>query len=70
MRKYSWADCDSSSDWPKNINTESDQYRIGKTRVENIIDNQRINISHLSKGVYQIKIQGKDWLETRKLIIE
>ena len=36
----------------------------------NIIDKQRINISHLSKGVYQIKIQGKDWLETRKLIIE
>ena len=33
-----------------------------------VSDKQYLNISTLSKGVYQIKFEGTDWVETRKLI--
>jgi hypothetical protein len=32
------------------------------------INTQKINISFLSKGIYQIKIEGKNWKTTRKFI--
>ena len=35
-----------------------------------ISDKQYLNTSRLSKGMYQIKFEGKDWSETRKLIKE
>jgi hypothetical protein len=38
-----------------------------KTSVSN---KEYVNISTLAKGVYQIKFEGKDWIETRKLIKE
>jgi len=43
----------------------------GKLVLEaNISDKEYINISILAKGMYQIKFEGKDWSETRKLIKE
>ena len=43
----------------------------GKLVLENKVSNKEyVNISHLSKGMYQIKFKGKDWSETRKLIKE
>ena len=43
----------------------------GKLVLENkVSDKEYVNISHLSKGMYQIKFEGKDWSETRKLIKE
>ncbi len=41
----------------------------GKLVLENKVSNKEyVNISNLSKGMYQIKFEGKDWSETRKLI--
>jgi len=38
---------------------------------ENKVSNKEyLNISELSKGIYQIKFKGSDWRETRKLIKE
>jgi hypothetical protein len=38
--------------------------------LENKIYNEEyLNISTLSKGIYQIKFEGSDWNETRKLIL-
>ena len=43
----------------------------GKLVFENKISNKEyINISDLAKGTYQIKFVGKDWEDTRKLIVE
>jgi len=43
----------------------------GRLVLENKVSNKEyVNISHLSKGMYQIKFKGKDWSETRKLIKE
>ena len=43
----------------------------GKLVLENkVSDKEDLNISTLSKGMYQIKFEGKDWSETRKLIKE
>ena len=43
----------------------------GRLVLENKVSNKEyLNISKLSKGVYQIKFEGKDWNETRKLIKE
>jgi len=43
----------------------------GRLVLENKVSNKKyLNISKLSKGVYQIKFEGKDWNETRKLIKE
>ena len=36
----------------------------------NISDKEYLNVSTLSKGMYQINFETKDWSETRKLIIE
>ena len=36
----------------------------------NISDKEYLNTSTLSKGMYQINFETKDWSETRKLIIE
>ena len=33
-------------------------------------DKEYLNVSTLSKGMYQINFETKDWSETRKLIIE
>jgi len=35
-----------------------------------ISNNEYLNISKLSKGIYQIKFEGSDWNEMRKLIKE
>jgi hypothetical protein len=35
-----------------------------------VSDKEYVNISTLSKGMYQIKFEGRDWSETRKLIKE
>ena len=53
-------------------NTSIKIYDIkGSLVLENIISNEKyLNISKLSKGVYQIKFEGSDWNETRKLIKE
>ena len=43
----------------------------GRLVLENKISNQEyLNISTLSKGIYQIKFEGSDWNEMRKLIKE
>ena len=43
----------------------------GKLVLENKISNKEyLNISKLSKGIYQIKFEGSDWNEIRKLIKE
>ena len=43
----------------------------GKLVLEaSVSNNEELNISTLSKGVYQIKLEGKDWSEIRKLIKE
>jgi hypothetical protein len=43
----------------------------GRLVLENKISNQEyLNISKLSKGIYQIKFEGSDWNEMRKLIKE
>jgi hypothetical protein len=43
----------------------------GKLVLENKVSNKEyLNISTLSKGMYQIKFEGGDWNETRKLIKE
>ena len=43
----------------------------GKLVLETSVSNKEyINISTLAKGMYQIKFEGKDWSETRKLIKE
>jgi hypothetical protein len=42
----------------------------GRLVLENKIYNEEyLNISTLSKGIYQIKFEGSDWNETRKLIL-
>ena len=53
-------------------NTSIKIYDIkGSLVFENRISNEEyLNISKLSKGVYQIKFEGSDWNETRKLIKE
>jgi hypothetical protein len=35
-----------------------------------VSDKEYVNISNLSKGIYQIKFEGRDWREVRKLIKE
>jgi hypothetical protein len=41
----------------------------GKLALENKVSNKEyVNISTLAKGMYQIKFEGSDWSETRKLI--
>ena len=43
----------------------------GRLVLENKVSNKEyLNISKLSKGIYQIKFEGSDWNETRKLIKE
>ena len=43
----------------------------GRLVLENKVSNKEyLNISKLSKGVYQIKFEGSDWNETRKLVKE
>jgi len=43
----------------------------GRLVLENkISNNEYLNISKLSKGIYQIKFEGSDWNEMRKLIKE
>jgi len=43
----------------------------GRLVLENkISNNQYLNISNISKGIYQIKFEGSDWNEMRKLIKE
>ena len=43
----------------------------GKLVLENkVSDKEYLNISFLSKGIYQITFEGYDWKETRKLIKE
>jgi hypothetical protein len=43
----------------------------GRLVLENKVSNKEyLNISKLSKGIYQIKFKGSDWNETRKLIKE
>jgi len=43
----------------------------GKLVLEvNVSDKEYLNISKLARGIYQIKFEGKDWSETRKLIKE
>ncbi len=43
----------------------------GRLVLENkVSDKEYLNISTLSKGMYQIKFEGSDWNETRKLIKE
>jgi len=43
----------------------------GRLVLENKVSNKEyLNVSKLSKGVYQIKFEGSDWNETRKLIKE
>ena len=37
---------------------------------DNVSDKEYINISKLARGIYQIKFEGKDWGEIRKLIKE
>ncbi|MDB0027275.1 T9SS type A sorting domain-containing protein, partial [Flavobacteriales bacterium] len=56
----------------KENNTIVKVYDInGRLVLENKISNEEyLNISILSKGIYQIKFEGIHWNETRKLIIE
>ena len=43
----------------------------GRLVLENkISNNEYLNISNISKGIYQIKFEGSDWNEMRKLIKE
>jgi len=43
----------------------------GSLVLENKVSNKEyLNISNLSKGMYQLKFEGSDWKETRKLIKE
>lgn len=43
----------------------------GKLVLKNKVSNKEyINISTLSKGMYQVTFEGKNWNETRKLIVE
>jgi hypothetical protein len=43
----------------------------GRLVLENkVLNKEYLNISKLSKGIYQIKFKGSDWNETRKLIKE
>ena len=43
----------------------------GRLVLENKVSNKEyLNISTLSKGMYQVKFEGNDWNETRKLIKE
>jgi len=43
----------------------------GRLVLENKVSNKKhLNISNLSKGMYQLKFEGSDWNETRKLIKE
>jgi hypothetical protein len=35
-----------------------------------VSDKQYLNISGISKGIYQVKFEGSDWNETRRLIKE
>ena len=58
-----------------NLNKENTRVKIydinGKLVLENKISNKEyLNISKLSKGIYQIKFEGSDWNEIRKLIKE
>lgn len=58
-----------------NLNTENTLVKIydinGRLVLENKVSNKEyLNISTLAKGMYQIKFEGKDWIETRKLIKE
>jgi len=58
-----------------NINERSVVVKIydvsGRLVLENKVSNKEyINISTLSKGMYQIKFEGRDWSETRKFIKE
>ena len=41
-----------------------------RIKEENILSQEQINISHLAKGVYQIKFEGDQKTEIRKLIKE
>ncbi|MGY8950098.1 MAG: T9SS type A sorting domain-containing protein, partial [Flavobacteriales bacterium] len=56
----------------KEDNTLIKVYDInGRLVLENKISNKEyLNISTLSKGIYQIKFEGSDWNEIRKLIKE
>lgn len=58
-----------------NLNKENTLVKIydikGRLVLENKISNKEyLNISKLSKGIYQIKFEGSDWNEMRKLIKE
>ena len=58
-----------------NINEKSVVVKIydvsGRLVLETkVSDKEHINISTLSKGMYQIKLEGRDWRETKKLIKE
>ena len=35
---------------------------------EKVSNKQYLDVSELQNGIYQIKIEGKDWTETRKLV--
>ena len=39
-------------------------------KVNEVSDKEYINISILAKGIYQVKFEGNNLNETRKLIIE
>jgi hypothetical protein len=58
-----------------NLNFTSTSVKIydtqGKLVLENkVSDKEYLNISSLSKGIYQITFEGEKWKETRKLIKE
>ena len=39
-----------------------------KVMKEKVSNKQYLDVSELQNGIYQIKIEGKDWTETRKLV--
>jgi len=65
----------SESIYISNLREENTTVKIydikGSLVLENkVSDKQYLNISRLTKGIYQVKFEGKDWSEVRKLIKE
>ena len=37
-------------------------------KVENLSDKEQIDMSQLSKGIYQFSFEGKEWKENRRIV--